>query len=172
MPNLQGFDANAVEPVPSFDPIPAGQYVAMIVASEEKTSQKGFRYVVLEFEVLDGPYKGRKLWVNLNLYHTDPEAVKFARAELASICKAIGVLKPQDSVQLHNLPMLITVKCANRKDTGELQNRIKSYASRSAAPQGQFPQNQPGQPMQAPPTAMPPQTPAATAPPPWRRPTT
>ena len=35
MPNLNGFDANNVEPVPSFEPIPAGQYVAMIVASRK-----------------------------------------------------------------------------------------------------------------------------------------
>jgi len=152
MPNLNGFDANNVEPVPSFDPIPAGQYLAMIVASEEKTSSKGNQFLSLELEVLDGQYKGRKLWVNLNLSHPNPETVKFARAELASICKAIGVLKPTDSVQLHNLPMLITVKCVNRKDTGELQNRIKSYASKSVAAQGQ-----------------PQQAPAAGTTPPWRR---
>jgi len=151
MPNLNGFDANNVEPVPSFDPIPAGQYLAMIVASEEKTSSKGNQFLSLELEVLDGQYKGRKLWVNLNLSHPNPETVKFARVELASICKAIGVLKPTDSVQLHNLPMLITVKCVNRKDTGELQNRIKSYAPKAAAQ---------GQPQQAP---------AGSTTPPWRR---
>jgi len=175
MPNLSGFDANNVEPVPSFDPIPAGQYLAMIVASEEKTSQKGFRYVSLEFEIVDGQYQGRKLWVNLNLYHPEPEAVKFARAELAAICKAIGVLKPQDSVQLHNLPMLITVKCANRKDTGELQNRIKSYVSKSAAAQGQPLQGVPpqGMPQNQPPAQIQgqPQSPANATPPPWRKPT-
>jgi len=176
MPNLQGFDANNVEPVPSFDPIPAGQYLAMIVASEEKTSQKGFRYVSLEFEIVDGQYQGRKLWVNLNLYHPDAEAVKFARAELAAICKAIGVLKPQDSVQLHNLPMLITVKCANRKDTGELQNRIKNYISKSAAAQGVPHGSVQGVPPQAAPQGMPPgqvqgqpQAPAAASTPPWRK---
>ena len=151
MPNLNGFDANNVEPVPSFEPIPAGQYVAMITASEEKTSQKGSRYLSLELEVLEGPCKGRKLWSNLNLYHADAEVVKFARSDLASICKAVGVLKPQDSVQLHNLPLLITVKCVNRKDTGELQNRIKGYAPRAAAQ---------GQPQQAP---------ATSTTPPWRR---
>ena len=151
MPNLNGFDANNVEPVPSFDPIPAGQYLAMIVASEEKTSSKGNQFLSLELEVLDGQYKGRKLWVNLNLSHPNPETVKFARTELASICRAIGVLKPTDSVQLHNLPMLITVKCVNRKDTGELQNRIKSYAPKAAAQ---------GQPQQAP---------ANSTTPPWRR---
>ena len=153
MPNLNGFDANTVEPVQSnFEPIPAGKYLAMIVGSEEKTSQKGFRYLSLEFEVLEGQYRGRKLWANLNLYHPDPEVVKFARSELANVCKAVGVLKPADSVQLHNLPMQITVKCVNRKDTGELQNRIKGYALKAAA--GSQPQQAPA---------------AAGSTPPWRR---
>jgi len=151
MPNLNGFDANNVEPVPSFDPIPAGQYLAMIRSSEEKTSTKGNKFLSLEFEVLDGQYKGRKIWVNLNLDHPNPETVKFARAELAAICKAVGVLRPQDSVQLHSLPMLITVKVVNRKDTGELQNRIKAYAPKAVAQ---------GQPQQAP---------ATSTTPPWRR---
>ena len=150
MPNLNGFDANAVEPMPSFDPIPAGQYVAMIVASEEKISKNGHKFLSLEFEVVDGPCKGRKLWTNLNLNHPNEKTVLFARAELASICRAVGVPRPADSVQLHNLPMLINVKCANSKDSGELQNRIKSYASRAAtAVQGQPPQGQ-GQPPQQP----------------------
>ena len=150
MPNLNGFDANTVEPVEQkFDPIPAGKYLVALRASEEKTSKKGHKYLGLEFEVLDGPYRGRKLWTNLNLNHPDAEAVKFARAELASICKAVGVLKPQDSVQLHNLPLVATVKCANNKETGELQNRIKAYARKEAA-------------------AGPAQS-ASTATPPWRR---
>jgi len=132
MPNLNGFDAANVEPVPNFDPIPAGEYLAMIVGSEEKTSRNGHQFLSLEFEVLDGQYKGRKIWANLNLSHPNPETVKFARAELAAICKAVGVLRPTDSVQLHNLPMQIGVRCVSRKDTGELQNRIKGYSPKAA----------------------------------------
>lgn len=150
MPNLNGFDANTVEPVETnFEPIPAGKYLAVIRDSQEKTSKKGHTYLSLEFEVLDGQYRGRKLWVNLNLSHPEVEVVKYARAELAEICKAVGVLKPSDSVQLHNLPLVITVKVTSRKDTGELQNRIKGYARKEAAN---------GQPQQA-----------QTSTPPWRR---
>lgn len=150
MPNLNGFDANTVEPVESnFEPIPAGKYLSVIRDSQEKTSQKGHTYLSLEFEILDGQYRGRKLWANLNLSHPDADVVKFARAELAEICKAVGVLKPADSAQLHNLPLLITVKVVNRKDTGDLQNRIRGYARKEAAQ---------GQPQQAP-----------TSTPPWRR---
>ena len=36
MANLNGFDANQVEPTASFDPIPAGKYLAAITESEMK----------------------------------------------------------------------------------------------------------------------------------------
>jgi len=171
------FDARNVEPLPNFDPIPAGQYVAMIVASEEKTSQNSHRFVTLEFEILEGPYKGRKLWVNLNLYHPNPETVKFARAELASICLAVGVPAPQDSTQLHNVPVTISVRCVNRKDTGELQNRIKGYASRSApaanpaqaAPYGTAQQGVPYGASPAAAQTAPQQPQAVNTTPPWQR---
>ena len=151
MPNLNGFDANTVEPVETnFEPVPAGKYLVVIRDSQDKISKKGHTYLSLEFEILDGQYRGRKLWANLNLSHPDADVVKYARAELAEICKAVGVLKPADSVQLHNLPLVITVKVVARKDTGELQNRIKGYARKEAAN---------GQPQQA-----------QTSTPPWRRP--
>jgi len=176
MAQLHNFNANEVEPMRNFDPLPAGQYVAMIVASEEKTSQNGHRFVTLEFEILEGQYKGRKLWVNLNLYHPNPETVKFARAELASICLAVGVPAPQDSTQLHNTPITISVRCVNRKDNGELQNRVRGYASRSAAAQAAphgvsaGPQAAPRQAAASPSTSQtaPPQTPTTTTPP-WQR---
>jgi len=175
MADLQGFNANEVEPMPSYEPLPAGQYTATVVDSEEKISQAGNRFVVLVFEVAEGPHAGRKLWVNLNLYHPSPDIVKFARSELASICLAVGVPSPQNSGQLHHIPLVIDVRCAPRKDTGELQNRVKGYAAKSASPRGTTPPGasmgasagasqshpQQGQPQQAPATG--------TTPPPWKR---
>lgn len=152
MANLNGFDATTVEPVPTdFEPIPAGKYPAILCDSQEKQSKAGHSYLSLEFEIVEGRYKGRKLWTNLNLNHPDPKAVKFARAELASICKAVGVLRPTDSAQLHNLPVLLNVKVSRRKDNDELQNRIKGYEPKAAAS---------GQPQQAP---------AGSNTAPWRR---
>ena len=66
-------------------------------------------------------------------------AVKIARGELSAICRAVGVMQPRDSVELHNLPLLITVKLKKREDTGELTNEIKGYAPKDAA-NGQQPQ--------------------------------
>lgn len=129
-----GFDAEQVDPKKALDPIPAGEYVAVIVESEEKENSKGTgSYHQFTFEVTEGDYKGRKLWARLNLKNPSDEAVGIARAELSAMCRAAGVMKPSDSTDLHNLPMKIKVGLQPRKDTKELTNVIKGYIPREAA---------------------------------------
>ena len=41
MANLNGFDANTVEPTTEFDPVPAGKYMAVVAASEMKPTKNG-----------------------------------------------------------------------------------------------------------------------------------
>jgi hypothetical protein len=59
-------------------------------------------------------------------------------------------MAPGDSVELHDLPLVISVKCKKRADTGEITNEIKGYAKKEAAA---------GKPVQA----------AVDTTPPWRR---
>jgi len=54
-------------------------------------------------------------------------------------------MTPGDSVELHNLPLVITVRQKKRDDTGEITNEIKGYARKDAAagvPQQQATNNQ------------------------------
>jgi hypothetical protein len=150
MANLNGFNANTVEPSTDFEPIPAGKYLAVITGSEMKPTKAGTgSYLELTFQVAEGDYKGRLLWARLNLDNPNAMAVKIARGELSSICRAVGVLEPRDSCELHNLPLVVTVK--QKADAeGELRNEIKGYAQKEAA--------QPAKPQQA-----------ANPTPPWRR---
>ncbi len=134
MADLRGFNANSVEPSDSFDPIPAGEYLCVITASEEKPTKAGTgSYLELEFEVIDGPYKGRKLWDRLNLNNPSEVAVKIARATLSALCRAIGVMEPRDSCEMHDLPLLVKVRIEKRSDNDEQSNVIKGYRSRNAA---------------------------------------
>lgn len=138
MANLSGFDANTVEPAGDFEPIPAGHYVAVITDSEMKPTKSGNgSYLQLTFQVLEGQYANRLLWARLNLDNANATARKIAQGELSSICRAVGVLAPNDSVDLHNLPLMIHVRCKKRADTGELTNEIKGYSKKesAAAPQ-------------------------------------
>jgi hypothetical protein len=155
MANLNGFDANQVEPTGDFDPVPAGKYLAVITESEMKPTKSGSgNYLQLTFEIIDGPHKGRLLWARLNLDNPNATAVAIARAELSAICRAVGVLAPKDSVELHDLPLVIHVKCKKRDDTGELTNEVKGYSPRTA-------------PAETP--AAKPAAPAANGTPPWKR---
>lgn len=134
MPNLTGFDATTVEPTADFDPIPAGKYLAVITESEIKPNKAGTgSYLQFTFQIIEGEYKGRFLWARLNLDNPNATAVKIARGELSAICRAVGVMQPKDSVELHDLPLTISVKCKKRPDTGEIQNEIKGYEKKDAA---------------------------------------
>ena len=134
MADLNGFDARTVEPTADFDPLPAGKYVAAITESEMKPTKSGNgHYLQLTFTILEGEYRNRVLWARLNLDNPNQTAVKIARSELSAICHAVGVLAPKDSVELHNLPLQITVKVKKRDDNGELTNEIKGYAKKDAA---------------------------------------
>ncbi len=124
------FNANEVEPSTGFDPIPAGKYQAVITDSEMKPTKTGNgQYLQLEFEVIEGEYKNRKLWARLNLENANPDAVRIARADLSAICRAVNVPQPRDSVELHNLPLTVTVRCRKNQDD-EIVNEIKGFAPR------------------------------------------
>ena len=131
MANLNGFDATTVEPVNDFEPIPAGKYDAVITASQFKENKnKTGEYLELTFQVIEGDYKNRLLWARLCLSHPNQTTAKFARGHLAGICRAVGVLTPRDSAELHNLPLVINVTVKKRNDNGQLCNEIRGFSKR------------------------------------------
>ncbi|MBI2930976.1 MAG: DUF669 domain-containing protein [Planctomycetes bacterium] len=134
MANMNGFNANNVDPATDFEPIPAGKYLAVITDSEMKPTKSGNgHYLELTFQIIDGPHKNRLLWSRLNLDNPSEQAVQIAQGELSAICRAVGVMQPKDSLELHNLPLMVTVKCKKREDTGDVVNEIKGYAKKEAA---------------------------------------
>ena len=138
MGNLQGFDATQVEPQEEMDVLPAGKYAALISGSEMKPTKAGTgSYLELTFQIIEGKHQNRLLWSRLNLNNPNSTAVEIARRELSAICRAVGVLVPTDSSELHNKPLEITVKVKNRSDTGEPTNEIGGYKKREK-PGSQF----------------------------------
>jgi len=133
------FNAGDIEPNVGFDAIPAGKYQVIITDSEMRPTKNGNgQYLWFEFEITSGEYTGRKLWSRLNLENPSPNAVRMARADLSAICRSVNVLQPHDSVELHNLPLTITVRCRKNQDE-EIVNEIKSYGPQTSAamPQSQ-----------------------------------
>ena len=132
--NLSGFNAADVEPQGSFEPIPAGWYSAMITDSEFKATKNGNgEYLQLRLDVIEGEHEGRVLFDRLNLNNPSQTAVEIAQRQLSAICRAIGVMTPSDSSELHDRPLKVKVSIRPAGNGYEASNEIKAYDSAEGA---------------------------------------
>ena len=131
--NLSGFNANDVEPNEGFSPLPAGDYQVIITESQMKKTKDGSgQYLELKMQILNGQYQNRVIFDRLNLVNKSDVAVQIAKGTLSSICRAVNVLTPNDSSELHNKPLTASLKI--RKDQeGNPQNEVKGYKPRHTA---------------------------------------
>ncbi|MDR0391803.1 MAG: DUF669 domain-containing protein [Planctomycetaceae bacterium] len=127
------FDASQVDPSIPFEVLPSGKYVAEITNTELKPIKSGDgSYLEFEYTIIDGQYRGRKVWDRLCLNHRNPNTVEIARSNLSAICHAVGVLKPHDSSELHRIPLAITIKLKRDDSTDNIYNEIRGYAKRDS----------------------------------------
>ena len=128
--NLSGFNAADVEPNAAFTPLPAGEYQAIITESEMKPTKDGQgKYLQLKLQILNGQHHNRTLFDRLNLVNKNDVAVQIAKGTLSSICRAVNVLTPNDSSELHSKPLSIKVAIRNDQN-GNPQNEVKGYKPR------------------------------------------
>ena len=126
MVTLEGFDAKNVEPNSPLTAVPAGTYLVVIESSEKKATRKGDgHYLELVLQVISGDYSGRKIWDRLNMWNKSKVAAGIAQGMLSSICRSVDTLQPNDSSDLHNKPLLVTVK--TEKYEGNLKNVVVGY---------------------------------------------
>lgn len=122
------FDANDVEPLGSFEPLPLGEYTVVISSSEMKDAKTGKgQYLQLVYDVIEGEYHGRKLFDRLNIQNESAQAQEIAQRSLSSICRAVGVMHPQNSEDLHDKPFVVRVGIRPAKDEYQASNVIKEY---------------------------------------------
>lgn len=137
-----GFDANQVEPNEGFDLLPDGEYDAIIIGSEMKKTNSGTgSYLSLELQILNGKYQNRKVWDNLNILNPNEKAQTIARGTLSAICRAVNVLTPKDTAELHNKPLRIGVKIEKSPGYND-KNVVKSYKPRQSGPAAIAPSQQ------------------------------
>jgi hypothetical protein len=132
MASLGGtYDASQGEQMSERSVLPPGEYLAAIARSDVSDTKAGTgRKVELEFEVLDGPHRGRRFWTTLNLWNPSATTVEMAQRELNSICHAAGRLRVADTEELHGIPML--VRLGFQKDNAE-RNEPKGYKPAAGA---------------------------------------
>lgn len=136
MARIANFVDYQASPDSDFDPIPSGEYPAVITASEMKQTKAGTgQYLELEHQICEGPYAGKRVWARLNLDNPHATAVKIANQHLAQIRHATGRMQVQDSAELHNIPMLIRVELEPAGPKRERDgNEIKEWKALGGGP--------------------------------------
>lgn len=121
------FNAAEVEPQSTFEPMPAGWYLAQVVESDMKSTKAGTgEYLQLSWEVVEGPCTGRRAWDRLNVSNPNAEAERIGRQQLSQLCHAMGVMNLQDSQQLHGKPVRIKLTVRKDPNFGD-SNEVKGY---------------------------------------------
>lgn len=133
------FDATQVQPQDSFSPIPAGSYIVQIEETEIKATKLGTGQMLkYKARVLDGQYTNRVIFGQINIVNQNPEAEKIGQRQLSALCHATGVLKLNDTQQLHNKPIKVKVKikidASGKYDDSNEITAFESAGNTSATP--------------------------------------
>ena len=131
--------------------LPAGMYQAIIVASggdpaDERTGEDGRvssrsgkgRYLPVTFEIIEGEYKGRQLIKNFNLENDNKQAVEIAYKNMKELLTAVGwdftakPCGPEDTSEIHMIPLTLQVVTKVNKQTDDEQNEIKHFKPRQS----------------------------------------
>lgn len=121
------FEFNSDEHKPdSMDPVPPGEYPAMIIDSRIDPTKSGKgKTLKLLWQIIDGHFKGRKIFQNLTIQHENLQTQDIALKQLSSICIALGVTKISETGSLHNQPLLLTVDVRAAQGQYNAQNDVK-----------------------------------------------
>ena len=121
-----------------FKPLKAGWYPAELVKSELKTTKdKKGKYLSFQFKIIedanDEKSEGRFVFTNLNIVNKNETAVKIAHSDLKAICEAVGHEgELEDTVDLHNIPLMIKLSVKPETPQWPAKNEIKGFKAYDA----------------------------------------
>lgn len=126
------FNIDAVEPaVNTYELLPRGRYLVMIINSEVKDTKAGDgSFIEWTFEVMDGEHKGRRLWDRMNINNRNKTTEDIAQRNLSALCKACGksgVLA--DTENLHNIPIYVEVAIKPENKGYAPSNEVKGFSA-------------------------------------------
>ncbi len=102
----QTFEAESAEKrVSNFDVI-RGIHPAQIIESDAVPTKSGTG-AKFTFEIIDGPYKSRKVWGFINVTNSSPVAQQIGQSELRELCEAVGLSRITDTTELEFKPLML-----------------------------------------------------------------
>lgn len=108
-------------------------YLGEIVRSEVKKTIAGtglrlnLQVKIIESKIDGEKFKGRIVFVGLNIKNPSAECVAISQRELKSICDATGVDEVEDSDELHGIPFGMKLGIDEGKDGYSDKNKVNKY---------------------------------------------
>lgn len=143
--NLLGeeFDSSTYKDMQDVQPVPPGEYTAIITESDIKDNSDGRgKHIKMIYEIqAPESYKGRKVFDNINMTHDDmnsdpkkEEMVRIGRERFATLTRAIfgDNRKVQDTSELHMRAVNLTVSIKPAQGQWGPANNIKKFAPAGA----------------------------------------
>jgi hypothetical protein len=123
------FDPRGIKRSGSNEPIPAGQYIAVIDKVNRKDGEN-ITGLKIYFKVINGAYEGKVMMEYFNINHYSSEAQRIGREIFAHLLDCIG-MGSEPLVQhtdIENKTLKIDVDLVEHyKNFGEKQNKIRKY---------------------------------------------
>ena len=123
----QEFNANTVDPLGAFEPLPEGNYKVMISSAKEKPTRDGTGSLLeLVYKVAEGKHKNREVFDHATLRNRSEKAVEIGMRKLSALCHATGVLRLQRPAQLVGKTITVKIGVREREDKpGVFSNEVK-----------------------------------------------
>ena len=86
--------------------IPRGVYAMKIARLEDKKTKADKPYISMEFDIIEGEYKGRKLWKEIYLVGSTPEKTDTLKAMFRGMLKDLGLQAPEQRDKITSTEIL------------------------------------------------------------------
>jgi Protein of unknown function (DUF669) len=124
----------------SWDPLPAGVYVAQIVEASVLRPKSGDGcYLAITWKIAEGEFEGRQVWDRITFVHSNEQAQTIGRKTLKDLCVALDVNEQINDAEVF-LFKLARIRLGIEKDKQGLYpdknkvSRILPLEPRPAAP--------------------------------------
>lgn len=146
---------------------PAGTHTVIVVGDNDMETTKHGRMLGLQIEGVDGPFKGKRTWINLFYAYDNGTPQKdgktafgFLLLKRLAIACGVDTSRGLDVAQLYNKPVAVQLS-VSKDQNGNDRNELKVVPDFDKTPGAQRLAQKPGAPVRV--AAPPPPAPAAAA---------
>lgn len=128
MASIAGVYNPDAEPSSGFTLLPDDTYTLEVVESDYSANSDGDGMTLaLKTQVMEGEHEGRTYFIWMDLEHNDDKRQERGQRDFAALRRAVGVLAPEDTDELHFKPFQAKIGSYTSKKTGKVNNTIKEY---------------------------------------------